>query len=143
MTGVQACALPICPADTALHADRYDTEALLRIKKAYYATGNQRMWHALYQQNPTPDEGAFFTKDMFRFYASAPHKSERVVYQAWDFAITEKTASDYTVCATIAQDVHDNIYVLDITRFRSSDSFMIADAILDQYEVYGANMLGF
>lgn len=131
------------PADTALHPARYDTDYLLKIKKNFYATGSGRTWSALYQQNPAPEEGAFFTKDMMRYYSTAPRRSECYVYQAWDFAISEKNQSDWTVCSTMAQDPNDALYELDLERFRTGNSFIIVDAILDQYERHRPDLLGF
>lgn len=124
--------------NTALHPERYTLEMLLNIKKNYYALGQQRWWAAGYQQNPAPEEGAYFTKKMFRYYANKPHKLERNVYQAWDFAITEKQQADYIVGATGELDVNDNLHIVDIDRFRSGDSFVIADAMLDAWERHGS-----
>ena len=124
--------------NTALHAERYTLESLLKRKATYYAQGQQRWWAALYQQNPAPEEGAYFTKKMFRYYANKPHKLERNVYQAWDFAITEKQQADYIVGATGELDVNDNLHIVDIDRFRSGDSFVIADAMLDAWERHGS-----
>lgn len=126
------------PHNSALHPERYSYESLMKRKANYYALGQQRWWAALYQQNPTPEEGAFFTKDMFKTYVNDPHPSERAVYQAWDFAITEKSQSDYTVGSTGYLDVNDNLYVTEVLRFRSDDAFVLADAILDMWEKHGS-----
>jgi predicted phage terminase large subunit-like protein len=126
------------PHNSALHPERYSYESLMKRKANYYALGQQRWWAALYQQNPTPEEGAFFTKDMFKTYVNDPHPSERAVYQAWDFAITEKAQSDYTVGSTGYLDVNDNLYVTEVLRFRSDDAFVLADAILDMWEKHGS-----
>jgi predicted phage terminase large subunit-like protein len=128
---------------TAVHPERYDTEAMLRIKRNLIATGQKRIWQALYQQNPVPDDGLFFTKEMFRLTPSPPQQAHCHIYQAWDFAITESTESDYTVGATLYQDEHDNLYVVDIRRFRSGDSLYIIDAILDYAAEFSATVLGF
>lgn len=45
-----------------LHRERYDEDALKRIKN----TLPTRWWSALYQQNPVPDDGGYFTKDQFQ-----------------------------------------------------------------------------
>lgn len=119
------------PKGTALHPARYDTEAMLRIKRNLIATGQKRVWQALYQQNPVPDDGLFFTKEMFKRAPAHPPRHKCNVYQAWDFAITEKTESDYTVGATLMQDENDELYVVDIRRFRSGDSLYIIDTIID------------
>ena len=130
--------------NTALHPERYTLEALLRRKATYAALGQQRWWAALYQQAPAIDDGVFFRKEMFKFYTHEPHLLERAVYQAWDFAITEDQQSDYTVCVTGIQDVDNNLFVADITRFKSSDSFVIADAIIDTWVKHGScALIGF
>jgi predicted phage terminase large subunit-like protein len=129
--------------NTAIHPARYTTDAMLRIKRNLYAAGQQRIWNALYQQNPAPEDGLFFTKDMFRYYPDLPHHDRVHVYQAWDFAITEGSENDYTVGATLYQDERDNIYVVDIRRFKSSDAFYIIDTILDYAAEYKATLLGF
>lgn len=131
------------PHGTAVHPARYNTDAMLRIKRNLIATGQKRVWQALYQQNPIPDDGLFFTKDMFRYYGSLPPRHHCRVYQAWDFAITEEQQSDYTVGVTIWQDPFDNLYVADVTRFRSSDSIYIVDTILDYAHMHHADLLGF
>jgi len=129
--------------DTAIHPERYTTQMMLNIKRNFIAGGQKRIWDALYQQNPTPDDGNYFTKDMFRYYGSPPARSEMYVYQAWDFAISEGKDSDYTVGTCIGVDHRDNVYVLDVMRFRSSDGGHIIDTILDFAAQYDADALGF
>lgn len=128
--------------NTAIHPARYTTEMMLRIKNNLTGGGQKRVWDALYQQNPIPDEGNFFSKEMFRYYGSAPDRRELYVYQAWDFAISEGKESDYTVGMCIGVDHRDNVYVLDVRRFRSGDSFLIVDTILDFAQAYDADALG-
>jgi predicted phage terminase large subunit-like protein len=132
------------PHNTALHPERYTFEALMRRKATYFALGQQRWWHALYQQSPTVDDGVFFTKEMFRFYTAEPHPLERAVYQAWDFAITEGSLNDYTVGSTGLQDRDNNLHIAEVRRFKSSDSFIIVDAILDMWVEHGScALIGF
>ena len=128
---------------TAIHPARYTTEMMLRIKNNLVGGGQKRVWDALYQQNPMPDEGNFFGKEMFRYYGSPPPRSELFVYQAWDFAISEGKESDYTVGVCIGQDHRDNLYVLDMRRFRTQDGGYIIDEILDFAAMYDADLLGF
>lgn len=121
------------PKDFCLHEDRYPTEALRRIK----ANMQPRIWSALYQQNPVPDEGMYFRKEFFRFTPSIPAYTGLRIYTAWDFAIGEKQQNDWTVGATILQDEYDNLYVLEILRFKG-DSFQIVEAMLDVAARWGA-----
>ena len=129
--------------NTAIHPARYTTEMMLRIKHNLVGGGQKRVWDALYQQNPIPDEGNFFSKEMFRYYGAPPARSELYVYQSWDFAISDGKECDYTVGTCIGVDHRDNVYVLDQRRFRSQDAFMIIDSILDFSAMYDADLLGF
>jgi predicted phage terminase large subunit-like protein len=131
------------PKGTAIHPARYDTAAMLRIKGNLCASGQKRIWQALYQQNPTPDDGIYFSKDMLRWYIHEPQRQNMFIYQAWDFAITEEQQNDYTVCCTIGQDEFDNLYVLHVFRFRSDDGNAIVEHMIDQSIAFGADLLGF
>lgn len=113
------------PGD-ALHPERYDSDALRRIK----ANVDPRVWSALYQQNPVPDEGMFFNKDQFREIPTKPDARHMRIVTAWDFAIGEKQVNDWTVGTTVAQDHNDVLYVLEVVRFKG-DSFRITEEILD------------
>ena len=110
----------------ALHPERYDIQKLNRIKK----TISPRFWSALYQQNPVPDDGSYFTKDQFR-RAPTPSIRECNVFIAWDFAISEKKQNDYTVGSVLLQDYDDVLHVAEIMRFKSGDSLFIVEAILN------------
>lgn len=134
----------IRPIGSALHPDRYNLEHLQRIKKNFIASGQTRMWSALYQQNPMPDEGAFFRKDMFKYTPNRPDHTNGRVFQAWDFSITSKETSDWIVGACFYQDEYDHIYELDLVRFKvDEDGFALVDAIIDFKEKWGAWLVGF
>ena len=121
------------PPDTCLHEARYPTKSLKRIK----ANLQPRIWSALYQQNPVPDEGTYFTKDMFRFVPTLPSPHKLHLYTTWDFAIGEKQQNDWTVGVTILQDHNDVMYVLEVVRLRG-DSFSIVEEILDVAAKWGS-----
>ena len=121
------------PKDTCLHEDRYPTEALKRIR----ANLQPRIWSALYQQNPVPDEGMYFKKEYFRYQRQLPSPAGLRIYTAWDFAIGEKQANDWTVGATILQDELDQLYVLEIHRMKG-DSFQIVESMLDVATRWGS-----
>jgi len=110
----------------ALHPERYDLAKLNQVKR----TISPRFWSALYQQNPVPDDGAYFTKETFR-RAALPHISRANVYIAWDFAISEKKTNDYTVGTVLMHDDNDVLHVAEQVRFKSGDAFFICNAILD------------
>lgn len=97
-----------------LHPERYDAEALVRIKRAV----GPRDWQALYQQNPTPEEGDYFNAGMFKWYGpqDIPPYDKLNFYTAWDLAIGTKEQNDYSVGITVGVDQHDNTYVVDVQR---------------------------
>lgn len=99
----------------ALHPARYDLPKLTRIKNRMPSA----QWNALYQQNPVPDDGDFFSKDMFRFEANlGGTRDEFVFLTAWDVAIGEKRRNDWTVGVVFAADVDGNMHVVDMVRGR-------------------------
>jgi predicted phage terminase large subunit-like protein len=108
-----------------LHEERYDSLKLNRIKK----TLPPRFWSALYQQNPVPDDGDYFTKDQFRRGGLPPLRNAHV-YIAWDFAISIKQQNDYTVGTVVLQDQNDTLHVAEVVRFKSNDASFIVESIL-------------
>lgn len=117
---------PLRPKDFCLHEARYSTEALKKIR----ANLQPRIWSALYQQNPVPDEGMYFRREFFKYETQLPAPQGLSIFTAWDFAIGEKQVNDWTVGATILQDENDVLHVLEVFRMKG-DSFQIVEAILD------------
>lgn len=79
--------------EKALWAEKYPLERLNSIKKAL----GSRLWAALYQGEPAPEEGSFFKREWFennRFELGDEPKNLNK-YQADDYAVTEdKDAKD-------------------------------------------------
>lgn len=120
------------PKGGALHPARYDIATL----RSYKANSNPRIWSALYQQNPVPDEGMFFKNEYFRYEENPPPFHGKYFYSAWDFAIGEKKHNDYTVGVTICQDEHDVLHIVDMVRFKG-DALQIVDAIIAMATKWG------
>jgi len=110
----------------ALHPARYDLKKLRRIK----STIAPRHWSALFQQNPVPDDGAFFSRDMFR-RAPIPYTKNYVLQVAWDFAIGIKKANDFTVGTVGLLDEDDMLHFADQVRMKTNDVDVIVNAMLD------------
>ena len=113
----------------ALHQERYPLEYLQRVK----ANMPPRVFSALYQQDPVPEEGLFFTKDMFHITPSHPSLKHRRYYIAWDFAISEKRRADFTVGVCLMQDENDNLYLVDMVRFQG-DSLRITTEFISMIQ---------
>jgi predicted phage terminase large subunit-like protein len=109
----------------ALHPERYDLRKLNRIKHRMPPA----QWNALYQQNPVPDEGDFFSKDMFRFEtALSGTRDEFVFLTAWDVAIGEKRRNDYSVGVVVAVDSRNSMHVVDMVRGRFGTNELVTNA---------------
>lgn len=97
---------PLCPA-------RFDKEKLERIR----ARSSPYDWNSLYQQRPTPNEGAVFKVDWFkRIVPCAPPNLRWVRY--WDLAVSTKNHADYTASAAVAFDKDGTLYIRDMVRGR-------------------------
>lgn len=124
----------------SLHPARYDLRKLKKIK----ATIAARFWSALFQQNPVPDDGAFFSRDMFR-RGPLPFAKSYNIQIAWDFAIGIKKQNDFTVGTVGMQDEHDMLHVAEQVRFKSNDTDYIITSIIDLAEKWNhpSLILGF
>jgi predicted phage terminase large subunit-like protein len=74
-----------------------------------------RVWSALYQQAPAPDEGNFFKEEWLKPCDIVPHSSNLRVYGGSDYAVTAD-GGDYTVHAVVGVDHLNNLYLLDVWR---------------------------
>ena len=119
----------------ALHPERYNAQMLIN----YRENMPKRVWSALYQQNPVPDEGMYFQKSWIKQEVSPPQLQNVNVYQAWDFAIGEKQHNDWNVGVTLVQDERDYLHLVDVLRFRG-DSFQIVEHILDFAQKWGTTL---
>ena len=127
---------------SALHPARYPLEELKKKKANYVALGQKRWWDALFQQNPLPEDGDYFTPSMFNYYSTPPARRDLHIYQTWDFAISTEQKNDYTVGTTIGVDHRNSIYVLDVRRFKSGDGIIIADTIVDYVKEHDPVLIG-
>lgn len=88
------------------------------------AKRDARRWSALYQQRPTPDEGAYFKREWIKWYADMPPLNTLKIYGASDFAVTAD-ANDYTVHGIFGVDPNDDIYILDWWRMQATSDVWV------------------
>jgi len=115
----------------ALHPARYPSDRLKKIRNALQS----RHWHALYQQNPVPDEGSYIKKEMLRYRKGSLDFHELPIAIAWDLAIGKKQTNDWSVGVVGAIDHEGNIQVIDQLRGRW-DAHEIARNIITVYAKY-------
>jgi predicted phage terminase large subunit-like protein len=81
-----------------------------------------RAWNSLYQQDPAPDDGDYFKREMFTGYGEAPPVLH--VYGASDYAVTEG-GGDYTEHGIFGLDHQAGIYLLDWWRGQTASDVWI------------------
>lgn len=77
-----------------------------------------RTWSALYQQQPSPDEGDYFRAEWFRTMPAPPLTQMRV-YGGSDYAVTSQ-GGDYTVHVVVGIDPDGRMHLLDLWRQQAS-----------------------
>lgn len=99
----------------ALHPERYPLRELMKIKH----NTSSSIWNALYQQNPTPEDGDFFQKGDLRYrWLDPAYRPLCRIFMTVDYAIGKKQRNDFTVMGVFALDSNDDLYVLEIRRGR-------------------------
>lgn len=96
----------------ALWPERFDVEALHRIRSVMIQNEGERSWEALYQQRPTAREGSFFKPD--RIAIDTPPRMVRQT-RGWDLAATSG-GGDYTVGVLMGVDEQGRYWILDCVR---------------------------
>ncbi|MCP4355660.1 MAG: phage terminase large subunit [Proteobacteria bacterium] len=96
--------------DHCLWPERFGDELMLHRRD----TTPSDIWQALYQQNPTPADGDFFSRDKIFTYGQSelPKMSELALYTFSDHAIGLKKRNDFNVFLTVGVDSKGVIWVL-------------------------------
>ena len=98
------------------------------------STTPPRVWSALYQQEPTPDEGDYFKVDWFKPLDIAPSPQFMRCYGGSDYAVTAD-GGDYAVHVVVGVDHLNNLYLLDVWRGQKTTDIWI-DAFCDLVQRY-------
>ena len=106
--------------DHPLWPEKYPEDVLRRIQLNTPA----RHWSALYEQNPTPDDGSFFSSDWLRPYTELPDKRTLKLYGASDYAVTED-GGDWTVHGVVGVDPEDRMYLVDLWRAQTTPDIWV------------------
>lgn len=94
--------------EIALWPDRYPLEELHALRD----DSGPREWSALFQQQPQPDDGTYFTRDMIKWYDPGDQPEGMHIYGASDYAVTDG-GGDFTEHGILGIDEHEDIYALD------------------------------
>jgi predicted phage terminase large subunit-like protein len=98
----------------ALWASDFPVDAIERIRRVM--AGFPQDFEALYQQNPTPEEGIVFKSAwLFPYIHQLPDLATLAVYGASDYAVTAG-GGDFTVHVVVGVDPMGQIWLLDVWR---------------------------
>jgi len=131
---------------TPLWEDEFPREMLEQIRATLEANGQLSDWYSLYEQQPRPSTGAFFSDKMFHLIDKAPEGLTWFRYQ--DLAIGESKTADWNACIAVAFDNDGNLYGRDMVRVRDIDTFLevIVDLMLSPEEagtIWGVESVAF
>lgn len=92
-----------------LWEERFDMEFMIAQRRL-----DPRGFHALYQGQPTPEDGDLFQRSDLVFYDKDELPDDLRVYVASDHAVgVDKTRNDATCLLVVGVDIQDDIYLLD------------------------------
>lgn len=113
--------------DEALHPERYNRTALMKMK---HGMGSAE-WSALFQQNPTPDDGDFFKKSDFRYRRITMDQLHGArVFLVADLAISQRTSKrDFTAIGVVALVANGDLLLVDMVHARLN-TMQIVSAIV-------------
>jgi predicted phage terminase large subunit-like protein len=111
------------PGDPLWPEHGYDLEWAAKTKTA---VGSQA-WAALYQQRPSPAEGAMLKRHWWRYYVELPKKFDRII-QSWDLSFKDSDGSDF-VSGQVWGSVGADIYMLPDREYGRMDFPATLEAI--------------
>lgn len=126
----------------------FDNRILARIRAEY----NDRVqFYAQYYNNPNDPQSDRISRDKFQYYNVRLLRKEGSrwfyngrklnIYAAVDFAFSLSKASDFTAIVVIGVDCDNNVYVLDIDRFKSDKTIDYFDHIKNLHSKWNLNKL--
>lgn len=121
--GWDVLSLPAVDGGKALWPDQYPVETLAKIKAAV----GPRDWSALYQQQPSSEEGTYFKREWLKEWKAKPANLH--LYGTSDYAVTDK-GGDFTVHRIWGVASNGDLYRVDGWRGQTSSDAWI-EAKLD------------
>lgn len=109
----------------------FDPRTLSRIRDQYFSTGQHAEFYSQYYNEPNDPTSHKISKEEIQYYDPRHIKYEQGqwefkgnrlnIFAAMDVAWTTTKRSDYTAVVIIGIDCDNNIYLLDMDRFKTND----------------------
>ncbi|MEL7445574.1 MAG: terminase family protein, partial [Pseudomonadota bacterium] len=116
----------------ALWPERFPADELIRTRDNI----GPRDWSALYQQEPSPEEGTFFKREWFKRHKMMP--TDAALYLTSDYAVTEDDG-DYTEHTLVGIAPDDMIYVSKDSWHGQTESDVWVEKKLDLIKAHRPN----
>lgn len=116
------------PLGSALWPERFPLHHLAEARR-----NDPRVYAALYQGRPSPEDGSLFRADMFVTYRPGDLPKNLRYYAASDHAVKEKQRADATVLLVVGVDDEDTAWVVDCWWERKTTD-VVVEAMLDMME---------
>ena len=113
----------------SLHEDRYSRKDMERKRATYFANGQARVWHSLFQCNPTPDEGTTYRREWLKLYKPGTVPSNHISYTTTDFAVGTKESNDWSVICSWAVCEDGAIYLKRMIRGRFTPHQIVSNLV--------------
>lgn len=94
---------------------------------------NPRGFSALYQQEPSPEDGDLFTKDMIRTYKPNELPKRLRIYAASDHAVKQKQENDFTCIIVVGVCEQGIVWLLDCW-WKKARTDVVVEAMIDMME---------
>jgi predicted phage terminase large subunit-like protein len=110
----------------ALWPERYPLGFLNEIRRL-----NPKGFSALYQGQPSPDDGDFFKRDWLKGYNPGDLPSNLRIYCVSDHAVSTAQTADKTCLLPFGVDENDNVWVLPDVWWRRATTDQVVDGMID------------
>lgn len=108
----------------ALWPERYGLDFLYEARRM-----NPKGFSALYQGQPTPDDGDYFKREWLKGYTVLPDNLR--YYCVSDHAVSTSQTADKTVLLPFGVDPDDNVYILPDVWWRRASTDQVVEAMID------------
>lgn len=125
-----------------LWPEKFSKEKLETIRNMYIRQGNPEKYAQEYLNDPIENDAAYFRKEDFIDLNSYPEmlSGNKVRYMAVDFAISQKTRSDYTAIVIVGVNETGHLIVEDVRKGRW-DGKEIIDEIFNSYQAWSPELV--
>jgi len=112
-----------------LWPDLWSESALREIRQVFIDTGNPEGYSQEYLNDPSDLQNPYFRDEDFIPMDEAEHRVPKTYYVGVDFALSDKTYSDFTVMCVGGYDNDGLLHIVDERSLRTADTKVIVDEL--------------